>query len=117
MKKLSLIFILLAALSFSAVAEDAADSTTTNPDYTEKSMESTESTKKSSEKSFFAELENYIGKNIVVYISDVDVTVRGELLEIFSEGLYIRNIFKVSVFVSKSSISYIELRNTDAKKN
>ncbi|HOF00110.1 MAG TPA: hypothetical protein PK385_00145 [Spirochaetota bacterium] len=114
MKKLSLIFILLAALSFSAVAEDAADSTTTNPDYTEKS---TESTKKSSEKSFFAELENYIGKNIVVYISDVDVTVRGELLEIFSEGLYIRNIFKVSVFVSKSSISYIELRNTDAKKN
>lgn len=103
MKKLGLFFIFLITLSFSAVAEDVADSSTTNSN--------------SIEKSFFVELKNYIGKTIVVYISDVDITVRGELLEIFSEGLYIRNIFKIPVFVSKSSISYIELKNTDAKNN
>ncbi|MBP7554039.1 MAG: hypothetical protein KA885_11495 [Spirochaetes bacterium] len=64
MKKLGLFFIFLITLSFSAVAEDVADSSTTNSN--------------SIEKSFFVELKNYIGKTIVVYISDVDITVRGE---------------------------------------
>jgi hypothetical protein len=56
-------------------------------------------------------LSGYIANDITVYISSNDVTISGKLLDVYKDGIVIESsMMKKTIFISKSSISYVEIK-------
>ena len=104
MKKIKFVFVFLFVVSLSLIGSE------------EVSISDNSFIEKNILPSFFDTITKYIGSSVVVYISDVDMIIRGELLSVYSDGILVNNLFKQTIFISKKSISYIEVKTGNDKK-
>ncbi len=65
---------------------------------------------------FLEFLKNNIGQQISIYIKGADITFRGELVELYPDGLTILTFFKQKIYIPKESIGYIETKKEEKKK-
>ena len=61
-------------------------------------------------------LKNNIGQQISIYIKGADITLRGELIELYSDSLTILTFFKQRIYIPKDSVGYIEIKKEEKKK-
>ena len=60
---------------------------------------------------FFDVLPHFISSNLVIYLGDVDTVLRGKLIAVYKDGLVIKTAFGQSLFVSRKSIAYAEIKH------
>lgn len=54
-------------------------------------------------------LNNAIGENISVTISNVDNTITGKLLNVYTDGIYLQTAFNNFIFIRNESIAYVRI--------
>ncbi|HOV13211.1 MAG TPA: hypothetical protein PK771_02915 [Spirochaetota bacterium] len=57
-----------------------------------------------------------LGKNIVVFLANGDVSFSGKLVKVYNDGLIIENYLKKNLFILKNSIAIIEIKDPSVIK-
>ncbi|HPO49990.1 MAG TPA: hypothetical protein PLO89_06650 [Spirochaetota bacterium] len=65
---------------------------------------------------FDSVLPMLVGKNIVVFLSNGDISFSGKLVKVYADGLIIENYLKKNLFILKSSIAIVEIKNPEVIK-
>lgn len=69
-----------------------------------------------SKKGLIEFLKPNIGNQISVYVKGADITLRGELIELYMDGITIITFFKQKIYIPIDSIGYIELNIKDKEQ-
>ncbi len=60
-------------------------------------------------------LKDNIGKEIVVNLSNIDVSISGVLIEVYDDGIILQTKFN-NFYIQKNSIAYIKIKLQNEKK-
>ena len=63
---------------------------------------------------FFDILPNMVGAALVVYVADIDTVIRGRLQKVYTDGIVVKTAFSQTIFISRKSISYFEIKDANA---
>lgn len=61
-------------------------------------------------------LPSMIGKNVVVYLTNGDISFSGKLIKVYNDGVIIENYLKKNLFILKNSIAIIEIKALGGEK-
>lgn len=98
-KKFFIIFSLILSTFFS-YSSDLTDDGNTPKEYTINYNSS----------GFIEFLRTNIGKTISIYIKNADITLRGILIDLYTDSLTILTFFKQKIYIPKESVGYIEIK-------
>jgi hypothetical protein len=99
------IFFILIIVSFGFIFLNAQDK-----------IETTVTENKVVNSGFEKYLKQYIDNEVAVYIIAHDITFFGTLLEVYDDGIVIKPAFRDPLFITKQSISYVEVKKKKINK-
>ena len=108
MKKLICTLLIICSFCLCAVANEAT------ADVIPANISTAATTSSTIADDFFDVLPNMIGASLVIYISDIDTVIRGKLQKVYTDGIVVRTAFAQTLYISRKSISYFEIKDANA---
>jgi len=108
MKKIFLTLLIICSFCFGAVANEVtADTVSVN-------VANAANSSANISDDFFDVLPNMVGAALVIYIADIDTVIRGRLQKVYADGIVVKTAFSQTIFISRKSISYFEIKDANA---
>jgi hypothetical protein len=108
MKKIFLTLLIICSFCFGAVANEVTTDTVSI------NVANTANSSTDISEDFFDILPNMVGAALVVYVADIDTVIRGRLQKVYTDGIVVKTAFSQTIFISRKSISYFEIKDANA---